>query len=122
MELGVRGRERGSQLERSNANHENPLQRTVDRSTTTTDRATIATKTADRNRHDPAEHTLVCPTPHLFFSLEVGGVSFLATRLLIGRGVVGRLVVSFPIGWGARVVRNLRRWRLRPRLQPKTRG
>ena len=44
----------------------------------------------------------------MFFSLEVGGVSFLAPRLLIGRGVVGRIVVSLLIGWGARMVLALR--------------
>ena len=38
-----------------------------------------------RNHH---EHSCL-PSSRLFFSLEVGGVSFLAPRLLIGRGVVG---------------------------------
>ena len=71
----------------------------------------------------------------------MGGVSFLANRLLIGRGVVRLLVVSLPIGWGASVVLALhslaggngpcpslersldpKRRRLRPRPQPKTRG
>ena len=33
--------------------------KTADRSTTTTDRAAIATRTADRYRHDPPERTLV---------------------------------------------------------------
>ena len=46
----------GSQLERSNANHHGGT-RTHD-----PDQATLATKTADRNRHDPAERILVCPT------------------------------------------------------------
>ena len=54
-----------------------------------------------RNRH---EHSCQ-PFSRLSFSLEVGGVSFLDPRLLIGRGVVGRLVVSLPIGWGARGAR-----------------
>ncbi len=56
VELGVCGRERGSQLERSNAKHHGGT-RTHD-----PDQAALATKTADRNRHDPAERTLVCPT------------------------------------------------------------
>ena len=70
----------------------------------------------------------------------MGGVSSLTSRPLIGQGVVGRLVVILPIGWGTRVVLALcslaggngpcpslgrsldpKRRRLRPRPQPKTR-
>ena len=100
-----------------------------DQATTTADganhhqdcrRSAIATKTAYAKQSPRS----------LLYSPEVGAVSFLATRLLIGR-------FHRAIRWPSLIEQahsrrgnshlsgaqsDLRRWRLRPRLQPKTRG
>ena len=102
-----------------------------DQATTTADetnrrqdcrRSAIATKTAAAKQSPRSLSTV--------YSLEVRPVSFFATRLLIGRfhrAIRWPSLIGQAHGWrrnshlsGAES--DLRRWRLRPRLQPKTRG